>query len=289
MKKKVLLGMAVASAFMFAAPCVLGATIYTWLTPDFDREVVLVKHDPGATKVALPPAIKAPLNHIDPSLEGKRIQITGKLAWPGTARDPLTGMAHPGELERSVEVFGWKARKACGHPAAPTHYFLDWQTHPIAPKHVDPERVRGALPEDAVLEGEAPTAPFGGERFSAGDFQVGAYRIAPWQFMLRSPWLSMDDLGARPLPPEFIERFPEAEIHEDAIYLQGYRETPRHGDVRIKYVGPESIPTHAFTITGYQRGDAIEHGIPLEDFNKLTFDDPDRDLYDVTVAPATSH
>ena len=277
-------GMFFASGALLCGACV-------WLMPRSEGSVQFVRHDPGQSKVELPAPIQADLDHIDPALEGKRIQITGKLTWPNTVRDPLTGMAHPGQMERRVEVYGWTRRASCGLEGAPSYDKLDWVTHPrLAPADVGREDILDEPPEDMNWnDRKIATRPFENASFSSGDFQVGAYRISPWTFPIKQPLIELGKLGEKALPPELLERFPEAEVQDYFVYLHGHHAPPRYGDVRISYAGPEEIPNTTFVITGYQKDDQITYGVPLEELVELRMDDPDYDLFNVTVEPiATS-
>lgn len=66
------------------------------------------------------------------------------------------------------------------------------------------------------------------------------------------------------LPPDLLARFPDAERRGDEIYLGGSREQSLYGDRRICSNGTEELPTDAFTIMGYPRGDTIDYGVPQD-------------------------
>ena len=221
-------------------------------------------------------AIEAPLDRIDPALEGKRVIVKGTIVPPSPVVDEETGMMHMGSFRREVEVFAWSRLR---RPSQNRRYAVFWTTSPIPPRKIDPEKTTSVAP----LTDDPLKLPFKSKSFwQQQHYTIGAYKISPSHFdrknnkpksAFRNNRTRRLDLSQLQKNERLLEDFPDAEFRENVLYLYGYRQRPRYGDIRITYTGKRAPHVGPSIVEGYQKGDMLDHGKPFESDFKLRRDE----------------
>ena len=172
----------------------------------------------------------APLDHIDPKLNGKPIFVAG----PSMAHDILKDNYFPVVLEnafrlkRKVEMYQWKNERS-------SFYTKVWSE--------DPEPSGGSSYEN-------PPMPLETQVVESASTTVGTYKL-PLLYNFKNA-----DEFYKPVPPV---AFYEYKIYGDYLYNGKNPDYPEIGDVRVSFF---SIPNPDISVIGQQRDVQI---FPLEE------------------------
>ncbi len=191
--------------------------------------------------------VEAPPAGIDPALEGRLVHLTGTLAAPAPARDPLFGAtgANAVRLERRVEMFQWEehvsstTEKSLGGGSttrSTTDYQKTWS-----------DRAINSGPFHARAGHENPPLPLSGLTSDAADVRLGRYRLDTAVLDRLTPSAPAFLPDAAALPPGW--RRGEAGPYRGRDPMQ-----PDIGDVRVTFRA--TLAGTASVIAG-QQGDRL--------------------------------
>lgn len=181
--------------------------------------------------------IKASAERVDPANEGRRVQVSGRLAAASAARDAEMGVAaNAAVLLRKVEMFQWRER--CEGAAACT-YETAWSSQPI-----DSHGFRQAQGH------ENPPMRLTDAHFAGADLKLGAF--SPDATLVAAQvGLADHPVHAADLPPNLAATFADA---NGALYAGGDPSHPRVGEVRVSY---RIAPLGDAVLRGVQRGNRL--------------------------------
>ena len=181
--------------------------------------------------------VKVSAERIDPANEGRRVQVSGRLAAAAAARDADMGIAAGAAvLLRKVEMFQWRER--CDGGAACT-YETAWSSQPID-SHAFRQPQGHENPPMRLMD-----AHFAGADLRLGAFSPDATLVAAQIGLVDHP------VHAAELPPNLAATFADA---DGALYAGGDASHPRVGEVRVSY---RIAPLGDAVLRGVQRGNRL--------------------------------
>jgi hypothetical protein len=179
----------------------------------------------------------APVGRVDAANEGRRVQVSGRVAASAPARDPQLGISVDAALLfRDVEMYQW--REACA--GADCRYETAWSA--LAIKSAAFRQPQGH---------ENPAPRLKSARFAGGELRVGEWRVDPG---LVAPHLQTQPhaVHAADLPPNLAVTFVD-----DAGGLYAGPGDPQHPHVGALRVRFRAAAFGDVAITGVQRGDRL--------------------------------
>jgi hypothetical protein len=200
----------------------------------------LVALDLGAKQV-----IEVSAGSPDPAADGKLVHMTGELAAPNPARDPVFGVTGAGlvRLRRNVEMYQWREEthsetheNVGGSKTTETTYTYrrDWSATPLVSSGFHHP------------EGHAnPAMTVNSQTFDASETRLGAYRLSPALLSQISAFTAQDPGAAI---PDGYRR------DGDALYRGNDPANPAVGDLRIRF---EAVPAQTYSVVAALAGGAL--------------------------------
>jgi len=175
--------------------------------------------------------VEAPIETVNPALEGALVHATGPLTAVTPARDPLFGISGNDlvRLQRKVEMFQWQEQKDSnkhesvgGTMTTEVNYKYQtgWSERPW-------DSSKFKYPEGH----QNPRMPVRGQTFNGKEIQLGVYRLSDAVLEKISVFHPVPMEGSVAAPPGY-------RLEGDAFYLgPGSAATPAVGDVRVTFAG----------------------------------------------------
>jgi hypothetical protein len=183
--------------------------------------------DPSATSAV-------PAQPVDPSNEGRLVEVSGTLEIGESARDTQLGVSKDVlVLVREVEMFQWYEDCA----AQDCTYDRKWTAHPVD---------SAGFREPAGHENPG-RFPFSMARFEAGAVRLGDFEVDPG-FAAHGRAATDLAVGTDQLPPNLAATFRGI---GGLLYAGNDPEHPAVGDLRVSY---RAVPGGAARLVGIQRG-----------------------------------
>jgi len=178
----------------------------------------------------------ASAERVDAANEGRRVRVSGKLAFSGAPRDAQLRIGADGVmLVRHVEMYQWYEHCDAGN----CRYDGAWSA-----QRVDSTRFRTPAGH------ENPPFPFASARFAAGEIRLGAYVVDP---ELAAAQLASVEypVQASALPPNLAVTFRDV---DGVLYAGDDPAHPQIGTLRVNY---RVFPAANAVMIGMQRGDRL--------------------------------
>ena len=193
--------------------------------------------------------VEAPSNRADPALDGRLVHVTGTLAIPAPAHDPLFGAVDPQavRLERQVEMFQWQE-----HSNSQTQKSVGGSSSSTTQTTYDYQRVWSDRAIDSATfhahSGHAnPPMPLSHLISDAADVRLGPYRLDAAVLDHLAPETPVALPEDAPLPAGWQRG--------DAGLFHGHDPmAPSVGDVRVTF---RSVPAGAASIIAGQHADGL--------------------------------
>src|SRR5579884_751345 len=182
------------------------------------------------------PPLAVGADRIDAANDGRRVRLSGRLAYARPPRDAELGVsAEAAILLRHVEMYQWHERCDAGD----CRYAAAWSA-----EHVDSRRFR------APAGHENPPFPFADARFAAAGLRLGAFAV---DADVVAAELAAVDHPVRidALPPNLAASF--REFH-GVLYAGDDPEHPAIGALRVSF---RIVPAGEAKLTGVQRGERL--------------------------------
>jgi hypothetical protein len=212
-----------ATRFIVAAVALAGLAALGWVGyRHFDRQQA---------------PIKVSAERVDPANEGRRVQVSGRLAVGSAPRDADMDIdVNAAVLVRKVEMFQWRER--CEHGAACT-YETAWSS-----QRIDSSGFREPQGH------ENPPMRLVDAHFAGADLKLGAFAADPELVAAQVP-LADHPVHSADLPPNLAATFADA---NGALYAGGDASHPRVGEVKVSY---RIAPLGEAVLRGVQHGNRL--------------------------------